>query len=132
MITAAAGRPRGAAAAGRGGPGAGGLDCAESGSGVGNGAGALAAFRRLRDRELDITILGAVMDLTVNSQQRCFEGTQGFYSHESEVCDGTMNFALYQPPQTKGRNKVPVVNFLPGPHCTAEDFTLGSEESRVG
>src|SRR3546814_13531365 len=67
-----------------------------------------------------MTILGAVMDLTVNSQQRCFEGTQGFYSHESEVCDGTMNFALYQPPQTRGGNKVPVVTFL------------RSEERRVG
>src|SRR3546814_1281326 len=85
-------------------------------------------------------MLGAGMDLTVNSQQRCVEGTQGFYSHESEVCDGTMNFALYQPPQARGGNKVPVVSFLSGLTCTEENFTVKagaqrvarSEERRVG
>src|SRR3546814_4039991 len=71
------------------------------------------------------------MDLTVNSQQRCFEGTQGFYSHESEVCDGTMNFALYQPPQTRGGNKVPVVTFLSGLTCTEENFTVKAGAQRV-
>src|SRR3546814_14880229 len=71
------------------------------------------------------------MDLTANSQQRCFEGTQGFYSHESEVCDGTMNFALYQPPQTRGGNKVPVVTFLSGLTCTEENFTVKAGAQRV-
>ncbi|MPZ12583.1 MAG: S-formylglutathione hydrolase [Kiloniellaceae bacterium] len=71
------------------------------------------------------------MDLIVNSQQRCFEGTQGFYSHVSEACGGTMNFAVYQPPQAKGGNKVPLVTFLAGLTCTEENFTVKAGAQRV-
>src|SRR3546814_3402064 len=72
------------------------------------------------------------MDLTVNSQQRCFEGTQGFYSHESEVCGGTMNFAVFQPPQAKGGKKVPLVTFLSGLTCTEENFTVKAGAQQIG
>ena len=71
------------------------------------------------------------MDLIVNSQQRCFEGTQGFYSHVSEACGGTMNFAVYQPPQARGGNKVPLVTFLAGLTCTEENFTVKAGAQRV-
>ncbi|WP_193371292.1 S-formylglutathione hydrolase [Pelagibius marinus] len=71
------------------------------------------------------------MDLIVNSQQRCFEGTQGFYSHESEACGGTMNFAVFQPPQAKGGNKVPLVTYLSGLTCTEANFTEKAGAQRV-
>jgi S-formylglutathione hydrolase len=71
------------------------------------------------------------MDLTINSQQRCFEGTQGFYSHESEVCGGPMNFAVFQPPQAKGGKKVPLVTFLAGLTCTEENFIVKAGAQRV-
>ncbi|GAB4227267.1 MAG: S-formylglutathione hydrolase [Kiloniellaceae bacterium] len=71
------------------------------------------------------------MDLTVNSQQRCFEGTQGFYSHESETCGGTMNFAVFQPPQAKGGAKVPLITYLSGLTCTEANFTEKAGAQRV-
>ena len=71
------------------------------------------------------------MDLTVNSQQRCFEGTQGFYSHESEACGGTMNFAVFQPPQAKGGKKVPLVTYLSGLTCTEANFTEKAGAQRI-
>jgi S-formylglutathione hydrolase len=74
--------------------------------------------------------LGVVMDLTVISQQRCFEGTQGYYSHESEVCGGTMNFAVFQPPQAK-KGPVPLVTYLSGLTCTEANFTEKAGAQRV-
>lgn len=71
------------------------------------------------------------MDLTIVSQQRCFEGTQGFYSHESAVCGGVMNFSVFQPPQAKDGAKVPLVTFLSGLTCTEENFTTKAGAQRV-
>ncbi len=71
------------------------------------------------------------MDISVNSQQRCFEGTQGFYTHESKVCGGPMNFAVFQPPQAKDGKKVPLVTFLSGLTCTEENFTVKAAAQRV-
>ena len=60
-------------------------------------------------------------DLTVRSEQRCFGGTQGFYSHQSEVCGCEMRFAVYQPPQALAGEKVPLVTYLSGLTCTEEN-----------
>jgi S-formylglutathione hydrolase len=70
-------------------------------------------------------------DITVRSEQACFGGTQGFYSHESAVCGGTMNFALYQPPQVRNGAKLPLVTFLSGLTCTDENFTTKAGAQRV-
>ena len=75
--------------------------------------------------------IGVGMDLSIVSQQRCFEGTQGFYKHESAVCGGTMNFAVFQPPQAKGGATVPLVTFLSGLTCTEENFTVKAGAQRV-
>lgn len=57
------------------------------------------------------------------SEQRCYDGVQGFYRHESESCGGPMRFALYQPPQAA--NEVcPVLYFLAGLTCTEETATI--------
>ena len=55
------------------------------------------------------------------SENRCFDGTVGFYSHRSETCNGEMRFSVYQPPQVKSK-PVPVLYFLSGLTCTEENF----------
>lgn len=55
------------------------------------------------------------------SENRCFGGTVGFYSHRSETCNGDMRFSVYQPPQAKSE-PVPVLYFLAGLTCTEENF----------
>ncbi|MBD1862072.1 MULTISPECIES: S-formylglutathione hydrolase [Trichocoleus] len=57
----------------------------------------------------------------VISQYRCFDGTVGFYSHQSSACSSEMKFAVYQPPQAKAE-PVPVLYFLSGLTCTEENF----------
>jgi len=61
---------------------------------------------------------------------RSFGGVQGFYSHESNVCGGTMNFAVYRPPQAKD-GPCPVVYFLSGLTCTADNFVTKAGAQRV-
>ncbi len=51
------------------------------------------------------------------SENVCFDGTQGVYSHESEVCGCPMTFAVYLPPQAKS-GPVPVLWWLSGLTCT--------------
>ena len=54
------------------------------------------------------------------SENKCFGGVQGVYSHESEVCGGEMTFGLYMPPQAS-RGPVPLLWFLSGLTCTHEN-----------
>ena len=51
------------------------------------------------------------------SENACFDGTQGVYSHKSDVCGCDMTFAVYLPPQAKS-GKVPVLWWLSGLTCT--------------
>ncbi|MEQ9368793.1 MAG: S-formylglutathione hydrolase [Coleofasciculus chthonoplastes F3-SA18-01] len=55
------------------------------------------------------------------SENRCFGGTVGFYSHHSQTCNSKMRFAVYQPPLAK-LERVPVLYFLSGLTCTEENF----------
>ena len=64
------------------------------------------------------------------SEQRCFEGVQGFYEHPSEVCGGPMRFAVYLPPAARER-LVPVVYYLAGLTCTEETFVIKAGAQRV-
>ena len=64
------------------------------------------------------------------SENRCFGGVQGFYKHASEVCNGTMTFAVYRPPQAES-GPVPVLWYLSGLTCTAENFTVKAGAQRV-
>lgn len=59
--------------------------------------------------------------LNLKGENKCFGGTVGFYSHQSETCNGEMRFAVYQPPQAKSES-VPVLYFLSGLTCTQENF----------
>ena len=51
------------------------------------------------------------------SENACFDGTQGVYSHTSAVTGCDMTFAVYLPPQAKS-GKVPVLWWLSGLTCT--------------
>lgn len=68
--------------------------------------------------------------MEIISQQRCFDGTQGFYRHESEACDGSMSFAVYTPPQAE-HSKVLVLFYLAGLTCTPETFPIKAGAQRV-
>ena len=66
-------------------------------------------------------------DLTVLSEQKCFDGTMGFYSHESEATGGTMRFAVFRP---AGKGPFPVLTWLAGLTCTEETFMIKAEAQR--
>jgi len=54
------------------------------------------------------------------SENTCFGGTQGVYSHRSKLCNCDMTFAVYLPPQAKS-GPVPVLWYLSGLTCTHEN-----------
>ncbi|MEN8891475.1 S-formylglutathione hydrolase [Planktotalea arctica] len=54
------------------------------------------------------------------SENACFGGTQGVYTHNSEVCGGDMTFGLFMPAEAE-HGPVPVLWFLSGLTCTHEN-----------
>jgi S-formylglutathione hydrolase len=70
------------------------------------------------------------MAIQTVSEQRCFDGVQGFYQHASSACNGPMRFAVYQPPQA-ARERVPVLYYLSGLTCTEENFTVKAGAQRI-
>ena len=54
------------------------------------------------------------------SENACFGGNQGVYSHASEVCGGEMTFGLFMPAEAEN-GPVPVLWFLSGLTCTHEN-----------
>lgn len=71
------------------------------------------------------------MSASINllSENRCFDGTVGFYSHQSQTCNSEMRFSTYQPPQASSQS-VPVLYFLSGLTCTEENFTFKAGAQR--
>lgn len=69
---------------------------------------------------------------TVRSEQRCFEGVQGFYEHASEACAGPMRFSVYLPPAAVQQGeRVPALWFLAGLTCTEETFMTKAGAQRL-
>lgn len=64
------------------------------------------------------------------NRYRCFDGTLGFYQHQSQVCRGVMRFAVYEPPQAQ-QEVLPVLYFLSGLTCTEENFMVKSGVQRL-
>ncbi|MCB1334988.1 MAG: S-formylglutathione hydrolase [Roseivivax sp.] len=54
------------------------------------------------------------------SENRCFGGVQGVYSHASHACGCDMTFGLYLPPQA-AQGPVPLLWYLSGLTCTHEN-----------
>ncbi|CUH85308.1 S-formylglutathione hydrolase [Thalassovita mediterranea] len=58
--------------------------------------------------------------MEIISENRCFGGTQGVYSHKSEVTGCTMTFGLFLPEEAQD-GPVPVLWYLSGLTCTHEN-----------
>jgi len=58
--------------------------------------------------------------MKILSENTCFEGVQGAYSHKSSLCNCDMTFGLYLPPQAKTQS-VPVLWYLSGLTCTHDN-----------
>ncbi|MCP5075504.1 MAG: S-formylglutathione hydrolase [Rhodobacteraceae bacterium] len=58
--------------------------------------------------------------MKIVSENACFDGLQGVYSHASDSCNCDMTFGLYLPPEAKTQ-KVPVLWYLSGLTCTHEN-----------
>ena len=54
------------------------------------------------------------------SENRCFDGVQGVYTHASDVCGCDMTFGLFLPEEAQN-GPVPVVWYLSGLTCTHEN-----------
>jgi S-formylglutathione hydrolase len=72
----------------------------------------------------------ATSEVTTRSEQRAFDGVQGFYAHESRECKGPMRFGVYLPPAAR-QHPVPAVYFLAGLSCTEETFAQKAGAQRV-
>ena len=70
------------------------------------------------------------MTLTTVSQNLCFGGVQGVYSHASPETGCTMRFGLFLPPQAKD-GLVPVLYWLSGLTCTEENFIVKAGAQRM-
>ncbi len=58
--------------------------------------------------------------MTTVSENACFGGTQGVYTHASEVCGCDMTFGLFMPPEAE-EGPVPILWYLSGLTCTHEN-----------
>ncbi|MEP5153320.1 S-formylglutathione hydrolase [Planktotalea sp.] len=58
--------------------------------------------------------------MTPVSENACFGGTQGVYTHTSEVCGTDMTFGLFMPAEAE-HGPVPILWFLSGLTCTHEN-----------
>ena len=63
------------------------------------------------------------------SENRCFGGVQGVYSHRSEVTDCDMTFGLFLPAQAED-GAVPVLWYLSGLTCTHENAMIKAGAQR--
>ena len=70
------------------------------------------------------------MAIETRSEQVCFGGVQGSYSHLSQQTGTKMNFSVYQPPTARGA-KVPALYFLAGLTCTEETFMIKAGAQRL-
>jgi S-formylglutathione hydrolase len=63
------------------------------------------------------------------SEHRAFEGTVGFYRHQSAVNNCDMQFAVFVPPAANA--PVPALTWLSGLTCTEETFMIKAGAQRV-
>jgi S-formylglutathione hydrolase len=70
------------------------------------------------------------MTLSTRSEQRCFGGRMGFYTHRSEATATDMAFAVYLPPQA-AKAPVPALYYLAGLTCTEETFAIKAGAQRL-
>lgn len=72
------------------------------------------------------------MAITTVTQNKCFDGMQGVYSHASPETGCTMRFGVFTPPQVNSDSDlVPVLYWLSGLTCTEENFIVKAGAQRV-
>ena len=64
------------------------------------------------------------------SQHKCFDGTVGFYKHDSASTGTSMRFSVFVPKQGQS-GAVPVLYYLAGLTCTEETFMIKAGAQRV-
>jgi len=64
------------------------------------------------------------------SEQRCFEGVQGFYRHPSAAAGGPMRFGVFVPAQAK-RAPCPALYYLAGLECNEQTFAIKAGAQRA-
>jgi S-formylglutathione hydrolase len=62
-------------------------------------------------------------------QNKCFDGMQYIYSHESTVTNCIMRFGIFLPPHVS--DKSPTLYWLSGLTCTEENFIIKSGAQRI-
>ena len=62
-------------------------------------------------------------NLTLTSDNRCFEGQQRYYSHESTSTGTTMSFSIYLPDEAVAGQTCPALLYLSGLTCNADNVT---------
>lgn len=68
-------------------------------------------------------------NVTTRSEQACFGGTIGFYSHASTEIGAEMKFSVFVPPNGPARPR-PALYFLAGLTCTEETFMIKANALR--
>ena len=61
--------------------------------------------------------------MEIKSENACFGGVQGVYTHTSNVCDTEMTFGLFMPQEAKS-GPVPLLWYLSGLTCTHENAMI--------
>lgn len=69
------------------------------------------------------------MSITTISENQCFGGVQGVYSHLSEQLGCTMRFSVFKPAQAQTEPR-PILFWLSGLTCTEENFTTKAGAQR--
>ncbi len=76
------------------------------------------------------TIPEKAMPMKIISQSTAFGGMQGVYTHESDVCQSEMTFAVYVPPKAT-KEPCPVLWYLSGLTCTHANVMEKGEYRRM-
>ncbi len=81
---------------------------------------------RLREEAGNLSVA-----VTPVSQNRCFGGMQGVYSHDSTELGCKMRFGVFMPPLVEAGSRVPVLYWLSGLTCTEDNFIVKAGAQRV-
>lgn len=68
--------------------------------------------------------------LVLNKQSMCFRGQVRYYTYESAVCNGPMNFSIFLPEQAFSE-RCPVLFWLSGITCTEDNFMVKAGVQRL-
>ncbi|PNK60176.1 S-formylglutathione hydrolase [Psychrobacter sp. FDAARGOS_221] len=61
--------------------------------------------------------------LTLTSKNRCFNGEQHYYTHQSSTTNSEMSFSIYLPDEALAGNSCPAVMYLSGLTCSPDNVT---------